>query len=288
MAIQVVVRSRGGTIETQFLDRHPASCVVTLYTNQGSAKVTAQTCTIDALNTTIATEAVVGDLEIDLASATSCIVGRRYLLGTAGTGYTPETVTVRSLAASTATLTAPLLAAHPFGEALKGVRASYTVSTGACDSVWINGVADFDPQDGSDVQSETVECYFRKIPEQGCDASDLRLVFPAAGKALDAELDIIAAIKQARDRFLYDLGGKNRAHAFIGTDIFRDAVAIKFWLLRRVSFGEDWKIQMDELQKTYDGLIMDLQQQQPADNDQDGVTGGLDDGGFVVATVERA
>ena len=288
MAIQVVTRGGGGIIETQFLDRQVASCAVTIYTGDGAAKVTAATCTVDALNTTIATAAVVGDSLIDLASATSCIVGRRYLLGGTGGTYPPETVTVKSLAASTATLWAPLLSPHAFGTTLKGVRAWYTVSAAACDTTWVSGFADFNPADGSDIQTEHVECYLRKIPEKGCDESDLRLVWPTAGKALDAELDLPAAIKQARDRFLYDLGGKNRAHAFIGTDIFRDCVAMKFWLLRRFAFGDDWAKQMDMLQSQYDLLIQDIQLQNPADNDQDGATNGGDDGGFVCGTVNRA
>lgn len=288
MAIQVVLRGTGGTIETQFLDRHPASCTVTLYTNQGAAKVSAATCTVDALNTTLSAPVAAGDTTIDLASATSCIVGRRYLLGDTANAFQAETVTVRSLAVSTATLVAPLLGEHPFGATIKGVRASYVVTGAACDNTWINGFADFNPADGSDIQTETVECYLRKIPEKGCDETDLRMIFPAADMALDAELDLPLAIKDARDMFLLDLGGKNRAHVFIGFDFMRKAVARKFWLMRRFAFGDAWKEQMDVLAAEYENLIMDLQQQLPADNDQDGITGGLDDGGFVVATLERA
>lgn len=289
MAIQTVVRNLGGTIETQFLDRQVTSCAVTLYTSSGGIKVTAAACAIDALNTTLSSAAAVGDTQLSLASATSCFVGRRYLVGTgAGTASVAETVTVKSLSASTAVLWAPVLSAHALGATVKGVRASYAVPASAADVPWVNGFADFDPKDGSDIQTEHVECYLRKIPEHGCDESDLRLVWPKAGKAIDAELDLPAAIKQARDRFLYDLGGKNRAHAFIGTDIFRDCVAMKFWLLRKLSFGDDWAPRLKELQDEYDHLIQDIQTQNPADNDQDGTTAGRDDGGFTVGTLERA
>jgi len=289
MAIQVVIKGRGGTIETEFLDRQVASCAVTLYTSQGVAKVTAAACTIDPMNTTLSAGAAVGDTTLSLANAVSCFVGRRYRVGSGvGTASIAETVTVQSLSSSTATLVAPLLAAHAMGTTVKGVRASYAVAGAVCDQTWIQGFADFDPQDGSDIQTEHVECYLRKIPEQGCDESDLRQVFPQADKALDAELDLPAALKEARDMFLLDLGGKNRAHVFIGTDIMRRAVARKFWLLRRFAFGSDWAPQMKVLEDEYETLKMDLQQQLPADNDQDGRTSGVDDGGFVVATVERA
>lgn len=288
MSIQVVLKNIGGVIETQFLDRQPTSCSVTLYTNAGAAKVTAQTCTIDPLSTTLAADSSAGDTTIALTSAASCIAGRRYLVGDYASSMPPEVVTVRGLTASTATLMAPLMGDHPVSTAVKGTRVWYSVSAAACDNTWINGFADFNPNDGSDVQTEHVECYLRKIPEKGCDETDLRLVFADGAKALSDAMDVPAAIKQARDRFLYDLGGKNRAHAFIGTDVFRQAVAIKFWLLRKFEFGADWADQMKTLQSEYDGLIELIQQQNPADNDQDGTTNGLDDGGFIVATLERA
>lgn len=289
MAIQVVTKAIGGVIETYFLDRQVASCTVTLYTGQGGAKLTAQACTVDPLTTTLAAPAAVGDTSIPLANAVSCFVGRRYLVGSgSGTTSIAETVTVRSLSASTAVLWAPLLNAHAMGTAVKGTRVWYTVSAAACDTTWIGGYADFTPNDGSDNQTESVECYLRPIPKQGCDESDLRLVWPSADKALDTELDLPAAIRQARDRFLYDLGGKNRANVFVGTDIFRDCVAMKFWLLRKMAFGDAWTGQMKDLQDQYDLLIRDIQTQNPADNDQDGTTTGQDDGGFTVGTLERA
>lgn len=289
MAIQVVTRGTGGTIETQFLDRQPASCTVTLYTGNGGAKVTAATCTVDPLATTLSGAAAVGDTTLELASAASCYVGRRYLVGSGpGTASVAETVTVRSLSASTAALWAPLLSPHAIGTTVKGTRVSYAVPAAAADSTWTGGFADFNPHDGSDIQTETVECYLRKIPEQGCDETDLRDIWPQAGKVLDVELDLPAAIKKARDRFLYDLGGKNRANVFIGTDIFRQCVAMKFWLLRRFSFGDEWTKQMDALQAEYDLLVRDIQTQNPADNDQDGTTTSQNDGGFTVGTLERA
>lgn len=289
MAIQVITKNLGGRIETMFLDRQVSSCAVTVYTSEGAAKVTDAACTVEALNTTISSAAVAGDTVIDLASATNCFVGRRYLVGSGpGTQSPAETVSIRSLSASTAVLWAPLTLDHAVGSTVKGVRVSYLVTSTAADVVWWNGFADFNPHDGSDVQTETVECFLRKVPETGCDEVDIRRVFPEASKALDSSLDLWDARKQARDRFLYDLGGKNRANAFIGTDIFRDAVAMKFWLLRGFSMGDEWAAALDRLQKQYDQLILDIQTQNPADNNQDGTTSGGDDGGFTVGRIDRA
>jgi len=288
VSLQVLIKGRGGTIESQFLDRQPTSCTVSLYTSQGGAKVSAATCTVDPVNTTLSIAAEAGDDFVVLTSAASCVVGRRYRIGSSTSAGTPETVTVRDLSSSTATLTAPLMRDHALGATFAGTRVSYAVTSTVADVVWVNGYADFEPGDGSDIQSEWVECYLRKIPEQGCDETDLRLVFPAAPTMLEAELDVPAGIKQARDRFLLDLGGKNRPMCLIGTDVFRQAVAIKFWLLRRYGMGDEWKQVMDDLKSEYEKLIQDIQEQVPADNDQDGITSGANDGGFTVGTLERA
>jgi len=288
MAIQVLQKDVGGTIETQFLDRQPSSCTVTLYTDAGTKKVDAASATVDSVATTLSSAAAAKATTIALASATGVVVNRRYRLGAATASTEPhEVVTVKSLSASTATLWAPLLVAHAAGSAVQGTRVSYAVASTAADSTWIGGWADFTPNSG-DVVSEGVDCYLRKIPEFACDESDLRQIWPKADKALDAELDLPAAIKQARDMFLLDLGGKTRSHCFIGADVFRRAVAVKFWLLRRFSFGDAWTAQMDKLEAEYERLVKDLQQQTPADVDQDGTTSGRDDGGWTTISLERA
>ncbi len=289
MSLQTLIRGVGGTLYTEFLDRHPVSCTVSVYTAQAGLKVSAAACTIDSLSTTLATIAEAGDDSITLTSAVSCYVGRRYLINaTSGDTSTAETVTVKSLSASTATLTAPLWSDHAIGSAVKGTRASYVVPAASADAVWVMGYADFNPNDGTDPQSEWVECFLRKIPEFGCDETDLRRVFAEGAKMLSANLDRPSALKQARDRFLLDLGGKNRPNVFIATDIFRDAVAMKFWLLRRFEMGDEWKGTLDDLQAAYDVLVGDIQTQVPADNDQDGTTSSPDDGGYTVGTLERA
>lgn len=288
MAIQVIVKNIGGTIETMFLDRHVSSCTVTVYTSSGGSKSTGAG-TVDTLSTTLSAAVDAGDTEIPLASATSCYVGRRYLVGTGPGSQSPaETVSVRELSASTAVLWAPLALGHAVGAAVKGVRVTYAIAAAAADQTWFGGYAVFDPTDGSDPQAETVECFRTKIPTDGCDESDLRLVFADLTKAVSGSMDLLAAKRLARDLFLYDLGGKNRANAFIVTDIARRAVALKFWLMRRGEFGDAWKESMDGWETEYKALVLDIQGQNPADNDQDGTTDGQDDGGWTVGTVERA
>ncbi len=287
MSIQNLIKGVGGTIETYFLDRQPTSCTVSLYTGEGAAKVSAAAGTVDTVATTITAQGTKNASSLALASATGVVVGRRYLLGGVAAAQPHEVVRVKDLTSSTATLWGPLSYTHASASTFKGTRVSYAVSSTVADTVWWDGFADFTPTTG-DVITETVDCTLRKIPEYGCDETDIAQVFPKEGKILDAELDIPTAIKTARDWFLIDLGGKTRAHAFLGADHFRQPIAYKFWLLRRHSLGAEWKENLDQLQADYDRMVQQIQSQVPADVDQDGTTTGVDDGGFTVGTLERA
>lgn len=287
MSIQTLTKGVGGTLETYFLDRQVSTCTVTVRTGEGGIKLDATAATVDTVATTITTQGSAKATSLALSSAAGVVVGRRYLLGGVSASQPREAVSVKDLTASTATLWAPLRYNHASGTTFKGTRVSYAVASTVCDATWWGGWADWTPNSG-DVQTETVDCTLRKIPEYGCDEADIQQVFPKEGKILDAELDMPRAIKQARDWFLIDLGGKTRAHTFMGADHFRQPIAYKFWLLRRPSMGAEWKDILDELQKDYDRMVTQIQSQVPADVDQDGTTTGQNDGGFTVGTLERA
>lgn len=288
MSFQTLIKNVGGTVEAQFLDRQPTTCTVSLFMDDGSAKVTGATATVDPVATTLSGAAAARATSITLASATSVAVNRRYRIGAASGGSEPgEVVTVKSLSGSTCALWAPLVAAHASGATFQGTRVSYTVASTSADVTWINGWATFTPNSG-DTITEAVECYLTKIPEFLCDESDLRLVFPKLAKNLDAELDLPAALRQARDEVLLDLGGKNRAQTFLGANEFRRQAALKFWLLRRYSFGDEWTAQMTLLDAEYEKRKTELIATMPIDADQDGATSGQNDFGFTVGRVFRS
>lgn len=288
MSFQTLIKNVGGTVEAQFLDRQPTTCTVSLFLDDGSAKVAAATATVDPVATTLSGAAAARATSITLASVTSVAVNRRYRIGAASGGSEPdEVVTVKSLSGSTCALWAPLVAAHSSGATFQGTRVSYTVASTSADVTWINGWATFTPNSG-DTITEAVECYLTKIPEFLCDESDLRLVFPKLAKNLDAELDLPAALRQARDEVLLDLGGKNRAQTFLGANEFRRQAALKFWLLRRYSFGDEWTAQMTQLDAEYEKRKTELIATMPIDADQDGATSGQNDFGFTVGRVFRS
>jgi len=284
---QVLTKNVGGTVEAQFLDRQPASCLVSVYTGEGAAKVSAAAATVDTVNTTLNGAVAAKATSIVVTSATGIITNRRYRIGGTAAAEADEVVTVKAVSGTTVTLWAPLVVAHSSGATFQGTRVSYAVTSTSADNVWTNGWATFTPPTGDSI-TEAVECYLTKIPEFLCDESDLRLVFPKLGKNLDAEMDMPAALREARDEVLMDLGGKNRAHTFLGAAEFRRQAALKFWLLRRYSFGDEWTAQFTAMEAEYEKRKTELIATMPIDADQDGTTSGVNDTGFVSGRLDRA
>ncbi len=284
---QALIKSVGGTIDTYFLGARPTAVTVSLYTGEGGVKVDAASATVDTVDTTLSAQALKGATTVSLASATGVVVGRRYGLGTSSSTQPREVVTVRDLASSVATLWAPLMNTHASASAFGGSRASYAVTSTQADVLWWDGYSRWTPSTG-DVVEEVVDCVLRKIPENLIDETDVRSVFPKAGKILDAELDTKTALREARDEFLRYFGGKNRAYCALGADHFRRPTALTFWLMRRHAMGDEWAEAMDRVEKERDVMIAKMESQIPFDNDQDGVTTGANDGGYTVIKLQRA
>ena len=283
--IQTVIKGRGGTIETYFVDRQVTSCTVSVYTGDGAAKVTDAACTVDSVNTIITAAASAGDVALTLSTVANVAANRRYLLS----GATPEVVTVKAIDQATkiVSLVAPLLHDVENSSAIQGTRVTYAVSSSQADVLWWDGYADFTPNSG-DIQSEVVDCVLRKIPDNLIDETDVRSVLPKAAQILDAELDMPNALREARDEFVRQFGGKNRAYCCLGADHFRQPVAIMFWLQRRYALGEEWAPMMERMEQDLAVLIQKIQVQIPFDNDQDGKTNGLNDGGYTTVRIGRA
>ena len=286
MSIQTLIKGVGGTIETYFLDRQVTSCVVTVCMGTGAQKVTRASCTCDSVSTTTAAIGATNDATLTVSSASGLVVGRRYLVGAADGAEPREVVSVKNVTGSVLTLRGPLMNDHASGATVKGLRVSYAVASTACDVLWWDGYADFIPDSG-DVNTETVDCTLRKIPDNLVDETDLAMVFPKGAQMLDAEMDLQRGLREARDEFLIDFGGKNRAHTALGVDVYRRPVALKFWLLRRHTMGDEWKGAMDGLQEEYEIALKKRIEQVPVDANQDNSTVGMDDGGITMIRLDR-
>lgn len=206
-----------------------------------------------------------------------CVSGRRYKVGTPSDVEPEEDVTVKSisLAAPTANIWAPLVHDHSTGAAVRGLRVSYTVQGSATANAeetggfWVNGSAIWTPASG-DPQPEIVHCVKFKWPEQLCDYTDVRQVYPKFTGMIDVELDVPTALRLARDEVLVDFGG-DRMLASHGWDILREAAALRFLLDRGPSLGRDWKEDVEALQKLYEAAITKARHTVPLDADKDGL-----------------
>jgi len=285
--IQALIKNVGGTIETYFLDRQVTTCTVSLYTSTGTKKVDTASATCDTTSTTTSAIAEAGDDTLTLTSASGVVEGRQYLLGGTDGSEPREVVTAKSISGTVVTLWGALNYDHATGTTFKGLRVSYAVSSSACDTLFWDGWADFIPSSG-DVNTEIVYCVLRKIPDDLIGEPDIMMVFPSGREMLDTGIDLPRALREARDQFLFDLGGKNRAHTVLGASVFRRPCAIKFWLLRRHTMGDEWQKTMDVLKDEYETLVTKIIEQAPVDADQDGSTSGVNDGGFTMVRLDRA
>jgi hypothetical protein len=108
----------------------PSAASVTLYKSDGTSEVAAsQSATIDTVNTTVAVVASAGALTMQVASAASFDVGRRYYVASATKGYGEW---FRVMQADTATdiitMAAPLDKAYAVSDAVTGNRLTVSVS----------------------------------------------------------------------------------------------------------------------------------------------------------------
>lgn len=282
--IQQIVLNRTAVVETTFVSG-ATSCTVTIYDGDGQGRVTDAACSIDTTSTTLTTDADPGDTTLGITTTSGMVIGRRYLLG--GTSESKEAFTVRSLTTVSAELVAPLIYDHAVGAPIVGTRAWYNTTVGDAGRMFWDGYAVFQPVDGSREQTESVDCVRRAIPANLIDETDVRKIIPKDMNALSAEFDYRQGLIDARDQYLIELGGKNRASTILGVDYHRRPCSLLFWLMRRAEFGPEWANTFDEMQKEFDRLKDKIISTAPVDADQDGATNGANDRGWTVISVER-
>ncbi len=268
---QAVIIGVGGTIESTFVGRRPASCTVTIRDNDGDSVVTGAG-TVDTVNTTITAAAAEGDTTLTVASAAGIATRRRYLLG-------DEELTVKSVASLVLTLNAPLERNHASGTALQGLRVTFAVTSLVAAAEMLNGRATFVPDSG-DPQSELVEFLVNKVPENLISEVDIRKVVPKNRMALSDELDLPQALRDARDNMVLDMGGRHNAHTRLGVEHLRRIAAYRFWLDRATEFGGDWQPEMVEMRAEYQRLLGLADAQTPSVAADGVVTSGPGEGAF--------
>lgn len=256
--IQALLVGVGGELETHFIGRVPASCNVDVIDIDGTTKLVDNgVCVLDSatVNTT-STSAVAEDVTVvPVASAAGITTRRRYLFG-------DEEVTVKSVTGLNVTLCAPLERPHASGSTFVGMRVSFMVGAGVASAEKLNLRAVFKPNSG-EYQAEAVEFAANVIPRLLISEVDIRKEFPKDKMSLSAELDLPAALADARDEMVLRLGGRHRAHVLLGIDHLRVGCRKQFWLSRRGDLGDAHRADMDQLERGYESWICMVDAQAP-------------------------
>jgi len=263
---QDVIYGRGGTIDTHFLGHRPTTCTVTIYDANATALVTAGSCTVDPVNTTLSAPSLIGDLSVVVASATGIVAGRRYLLD-------GEEVTIKSVSGTTVSIWAPLFFPHASASAFQGLRVSYAVAPNLVSAVAMDCQAVFTPDTG-DEQAEAIHFVLRLIPVNLISLIDVRDILPKAIMALSSDLDVPRALRMARENTMLLLGSKNRAESHLGVDYFRMVAARQFWIDREFEFGGQFRDDIARLRDERDHLKAMIVAQSPVVNGDNTTTAG--------------
>lgn len=230
-------------MSTFFVGRRPSSCTMSIVGTENVEIVSDAVCTVDPVNTTLSVAALAGDETLTLTSAVGVTTKRRYLVG-------DEEVTLRSISGSVASLWAPVERGHAVATPFQGLRVSYAVSGGVAAAESFDLQAVFTPDTG-DEQVEVLNFVTRKIPDDLISEVDLRKLVPKSVQSISQETDMHAALRDARDELIIDLGGRQRASRLLGTDVMRRLAALRFWLDRRLEFGDAYRDTMSDLAREY-------------------------------------
>jgi len=272
--LQHLVCGKGGTLSTFFTGRRPTSCTVSLFKSDGTAIVTAQSCTVDSVNTTLTLAATSGSsFQLQVGSTAGMAIRNRYLVG-------DEEVTIKQVVdAANVLLWSPISRDKPSGAPFVGLGVSAVIANvpGVTDTPLWDCSAVFTPDVGED-QVEVVHVVQRVIPKRLISEVDIRNVDPKLAGSLSAELDIFVAFDLARERMFLDLGDSQRADTFLGTDHFRNLCAHRFWLDRQFEFGPEWGPQFEKIRAEYDRLRRQVMEETSTLN-PDGTTGAPTFGG---------
>lgn len=271
MSHHVLVKDRGGTLETEFLEGQPATCTVSVFAVvDGSLEtvVDEASATVDTVSTTLAEMANQGDTRVKVASASGIVVGRLYKIGADG-ATASENVRVRDVQGTWIHLTQPLTSTHASAATFKGLRVSYDMDEDEADVPWADGYAIFTPATGTPRHEAPIDCALTAFPATLCDMTDIVAELPQFPDMIDPSVDLFMLLRRARDQIL-KLLGPERVRASLGVSGLRRAAALQAILLCRHGFGETRKPQMDGIAEDLGQELQIYRGSAPLDVDQDG------------------
>lgn len=198
------------------LDRRPGSVgTFDAYGPAGESLVAAGTPVLGTCNTTLASAAAAGTLSLTLTSASGVAVGQRFLVGGAeDTGG--ETVTVRSLSGTTATLVRPLRGARGAGDTFQSTRVSFPIPAAALTRVTRGCRVEYEV--GADYPVTVLAFHVvRYIPQSHLTLEDLRDLDPIIGKRIPEGTWLPGLVARGWDVMLSRLVQRVNPGGLVGT-----------------------------------------------------------------------
>lgn len=282
--------STPGTLEVYAPLRPDASPTVAVYDVNGTATVAAATAaTRDSVETTTAAGAGAGDTQLALASTSSVVPGRRYLVGDAATEAT-EVVIVRDVQATggIVTLTTPLLYPHGYGESFDGTRISYAFTSSIFTAVGSTYKASFSWANGSTSQS-ALELDFaisKHALASRAQVVDLQIVDPQLLSRVGYHTDWTLTRTFALGELLSDIATRWEPWCLRGTTQGFERAHVWRWLALLAEQTDDER-KADRYLARYQGELDKVVTAPNVDLDQDNAI-AENEGGLIGGRIRRA
>lgn len=269
---QAIVYGVGGTVEIQLPVRPDSSPAptVTVYGPDGTAYASAQSATVDSVNTTISSGLSTGETTIAVTSATGVVIGGLYLVGD-GASSPKEFIRVRTKSSNTLTLARPIRYGHSSSDPFVGTKLSYAVTAAQASATFFGGYARWTWTESTVTrQDETaVECTRTRLIRLAT-WQDLHIRDAKFYRKIDTELDVDELLVTAFDDSLDQLGITSHARALIGSNSMIRPTVYRALMLAADNFGRDYEYLRDRYKLEWEIALSSIQAAYPADNNQDG------------------
>jgi hypothetical protein len=227
---QHITYEKATTVEINIPTPPSSTQTVSLYTGDGAAIFEDQSATASTISTTLSAGAAVGATSIAVTSATGITPGRRFNVGTAATEQVEE-CRCESISGTTVTLWTKLLFAHASGATVKGTRLTYSVSAANAATLFWDGRLEW-TVDTSTLYVQAACCTKYPFRTNMATKQDLLDENPHTPDLLDADMDPQRLVIKGAEDVIKRVAAltNGRAHSFIGSVQFTDAVVYAAWM----------------------------------------------------------
>lgn len=239
--------------------------------NPGGASLLTGSVTLDSVNTTLSGAASAGATTLSVTSASGVEAGRVYLAeGAEWLGG--ESVTVKSISATTLTLARPVLRAKASGATFASTRVTIALTAAASAVIDRHYRVEIAWSLSSVAQPPWVVDYdvVRYWPYSNLRLADLLDLDPLLQKRLPAGLWLPALVAQAWTMLLRRIAQKHAPGALVGSIDLTIAHGYQVRALLAETAGSDWVSYRDDMRKQLDYHFQAAMTAHAFDDNQDG------------------